>query len=1145
MRPSTLFLRNLTYYWRTNLAVILGVATAVAVLAGALLVGDSVRASLRDLVVARLGSTDYVVSAAGFFREKLADDLESASGFAPAFRAACPMIVLEGMVSHEASGRRGSGVLVYGVDSRFWKFHGREAANYAPGDREVLLSAGLAQELGSKVGDSLLVRVEKPSTIPLESLHGRKDDLGRTVRFTIGAVLSPSDLGEFSIRTQQGAVRAVFVPLRRLQRELKQDSRVNTILISQKDAGSKKQDAEVAGLLKGVFSPEDLGLRLRVLEQQQCLSLESDSGLISDPLADTAGGVATALGMRTSSIFTYLANTIRVGQRGIPYSLVTAIDRESFQALAHGPTTRLPRLQVTAPASSSLSPILLNEWAARDLDARPGDLVSLEYYVWQQEGRLVTQTAQFQLTAIVSMQGAAADRDLAPEYPGITESKKLGDWDPPFPIDLGRIRPSDEEYWNRYRTTPKAFLQLEKGQELWHSRFGKLTSLRILPDSGQMMSSSSSDSGRLPFMLETFQRSLRAALDPVRMGFSVDPARAQGLEASRGATDFGEYFVYFSFFLVASALLLVGLFFRLGVEQRLREIGILRAIGFPIARIRTLFLREGMVLAALGTLLGLAGALAYGWLIMLGLQTWWRDAVGTSLLSLHVSARSLVLGGAGSILAALLFIFWSLRDLRPVTPRGLLGGAVSRARGTEARRRAFLALSAALGLGGLALLPGVFLNWVGQVAGFFGAGILLLAAFLLYQWVWLSWRRGTLLAGAGVQAVSRLGFRSATSRPGRSILCITLIASATFIVVAVDAFRREGRPSAEKQSGSGGFRLLAESLLPLPYDLNTDSGKEGLNLSEKEISALKDVSFASFRLRPGDDASCLNLYRPLNPRILAVSAPLIRSRRFSFQASLAWTPEEKENPWLLLEALPGNEAIPAIVDANTMSYVLHLKLGDEFALHQNTDRPVRLRLVGALSDSIFQSELLISEKNFLRLFPNEQGYRLFLLDAAPEKAAEVTGLLEEALSDYGFDIAPTAERLAAFHRVENTYLSTFRTLGGLGLLMGTLGLAAVLLRNVLERRRELALLRAVGYRPFDLAILVVAENAFLLANGLLAGTVSALLAIAPAFFSRSGHLSAVSLGLLLLAVWSAGLTASVLATASALRSPLLAALRAE
>jgi ABC-type antimicrobial peptide transport system permease subunit len=202
--------------------------------------------------------------------------------------------------------------------------------------------------------------------------------------------------------------------------------------------------------------------------------------------------------------------------------------------------------------------------------------------------------------------------------------------------------------------------------------------------------------------------------------------------------------------------------------------------------------------------------------------------------------------------------------------------------------------------------------------------------------------------------------------------------------------------------------------------------------------------------------------------------------------------------------------------------------------------------VGALSDSIFQSELLMSEKNFVRLFPNEEGYRFFLLDVPPTiSAGAVAEVLEDRLSDFGFDAIETSERLASFHRVENTFISTFQMLGGLGLVLGTLGLAAVLLRNVLERRRELALLRAVGYDTSSFAVMVIAENALLLLCGLLTGVACALLAIAPVLSSRGGQLPLFSLGMLLSAVLFSGLLASLAATMAALRTPLLPALRAE
>jgi ABC-type antimicrobial peptide transport system permease subunit len=69
-----------------------------------------------------------------------------------------------------------------------------------------------------------------------------------------------------------------------------------------------------------------------------------------------------------------------------------------------------------------------------------------------------------------------------------------------------------------------------------------------------------------------------------------------------GATDFGEYFVYFSFFLVVSAVVLAALFFKLGVEQRVREVGLLRAVGFGPAKIRRLFMSEALLLSAAGGL---------------------------------------------------------------------------------------------------------------------------------------------------------------------------------------------------------------------------------------------------------------------------------------------------------------------------------------------------------------------------------------------------------------------------------------------------------------------------------------------------------------------------------------------------------------
>src|SRR5713226_1047212 len=263
MQQRDLVRRGLTHYWRTNAAVVAGVAAAVTVLSGALLVGDSVRGSLRDLVLRRLGATDLAVLSSGFFRARLADDLRGDSAFGRDFTEICPVIAVQGVATDQASGRRASRVQVYGVDDRFWAFHGSTFRGFSrSASRDVLLSPTLARELGSAAGGTVLLRLQRPSAIPLESLHGQKDDSGRTVRLTVREVLPASRLGEFSLQPQQGDVRAAFVPLARLQQDLDLGDRVNALLVSGKPGGGG-DSGHLENLVRLHATLEDLGLKLR------------------------------------------------------------------------------------------------------------------------------------------------------------------------------------------------------------------------------------------------------------------------------------------------------------------------------------------------------------------------------------------------------------------------------------------------------------------------------------------------------------------------------------------------------------------------------------------------------------------------------------------------------------------------------------------------------------------------------------------------------------------------------------------------------------------------------------------------------------------------------------------------------------------
>jgi putative ABC transport system permease protein len=1062
-------LRGLTHFWKANLAVALGAAVASTVLTGALLAGDSVQGSLRDLTLDRLGAIDAALVSENFFREKLADDLEAA-----------PAIVARGTAVHGSSQTRASGVAIYGVDGRFGSLFGEKIgenlsildSEQAPGGifPPVVLNNTLARELGAKEGDDILLSLELPGEIPRESLLGEKDadDVLITRRLTVARVIPDQGPGRFGLSPHQVQPLNAFVALSGLQKAMEKEGRVNALL-----ANREGIDPRPAVRL------EDLGLRL--VQGVGHVSLESEEFFVKPAAAQ----VAERLGGPAQRIFTYLATGLRANGRLLPYSMVAGLPRPD---LADGE-------------------VLLNRWAADDLGAKPGDAVTMSYLVMAPGGGLVERSAPLRVKGILEMTGVGADRTLTPTFPGLDEAEDIAAWDPPFPVDLSVVRPKDEDYWDDYGAAPKAIVSLATAQRLWSTRFGNLTAVRF----------------EAPEVEEALRRELPRQVDLAAFGLTFQPVKRQGLDAAQGSTDFSGLFLAFSFFLILSAVLLVGLLFSLAVERRAGELGLLLAVGYPVRAVRRLLLAEGAVLAGLGALVGLAGAVAYAWLLMAGLRTWWLPAVGTRDLTLHVSPMSLAIGWTVSVIVVLLAIAWTVRRLARVPSPALLAGETAvpgpAKPGRVARILAPLAGLLAVGLAVSMVASGEESN----PALAFGAGASLLAAGLAAFSLWVRRPRPSRhLTLFGMAA------KNGAASPGRSLLSVALVASACFVLVTVAANRHPDE-SAGAPEGAGGFPLFAESAVPLVHDLSSPEGRLALGLPEEAEATLRNAAVLPFRVLPGDDASCLNLYRPEQPRLLG--AP----------PGIAQHPGFEAGPWNLLGQDLGPDVIPAIADEASATWILKLGLGEEITMKNEAGQPVRLRLVGLLQRSLFQSEMLVSEAQLLRHFPSRAGKSFFLIDAPPEAAP----LLEEGLGRYGFDVSTTAERLASYRAVENTYLSTFQALGGFGLLLGTLGLGIALLRGIIERRGELATLRAFGFRRRRVAMMVTAENGVLLLLGVALGTLAGLLAVAPRLATSGEAIPWPPLVWTLLAVVAVGLLSSIAAVWSALGVPLLPVLKEE
>ncbi len=1192
MSPIRLILASLRHYWRTHVAVAAGVAVAAAVLTGALLVGDSMRGSLRFLVLDRLGRIDHVLLTDRFFREELADELAGKPAFRQASAAAVPAILLEAALENADPEQpaRANDVNLVGCDERFWQL-GSGQPEPLPGPRQVVLNRAAADALGVEPGDAVLLRLPQPEQIPAESPLGRRHETVRSARLEVAAVVANEGLGRFGLRAIQHLPQNAYVPLDWLAEQLDQPDRVNAILVAERglsqfsrssgDAtqspnGSAAKMGLSPSLSNGATSAEDrlqellepkltdYGLRLdrtrrgyfQITSERLLLAPQTEAAL--EPLIERL----VADGGRVEAALTYLVNTIAVGeeeaQRSIPYSTVTAIDfaMEPPLGLFHAADG-----QPLGPLADD--EIALNEWAAGQLSAVPGDTVRLTYFSPETtHGDPEERTVEKRLAAVVELGSAAADRALTPRVEGITDELMMGDWDPPFPFDPTRIRPADEEYWEDHGPTPKAFVSLAAGRRLWSSRFGQTTNLRIVPPDG----------------VSAEQLRTRLTPPPEAMGFVFQPIKEQGLVAARGSTPFNVLFLAFSFFLIAAAVMLIVLLFRLGVERRAAELGILTATGIGRRKVVRLLTGEGVAVAAAGSLVGTVAGVGYAALMVLGLRTWWLAAVVTPFMQLYVTPQSLAIGFLSGLVLAVLAIGWSVRSAARVSPRRLMAGTVQSEADAAARPSRWESFAGRLLLAA-ALLLGLVANRVSeemQAGAFFGAGALVLLGLMFVL-------RSRLRAGATGAAVKagggnlrRLAVRSAARNPGRSTLCVGLVASATFLIVSVSAFHLDPtQREPNLHSGDGGFALVAESTQPLYHDLNSSEGRRALGFTPQQEDLLRQCKVISLRVKPGDNASCLNLYQARQPRILGVPPALVEHDGFAWAETAAATPAERENPWLLLQSgqgglsrfsrpsgnaaqspngsaakmglSPSPSPVPMALEKNMATYSLHLYggVGETYPITDGHGRTVPFQIAAMLTNSILQGDLLIAEDELLRLFPEVTGYRFFLITAPSEDTAAVRRALESVLGDYGFAAEPTAERLAGFLAVQNTYLSTFQSLGGLGLLLGTLGLAVVQMRSVFERRAELALLRAAGFRRRRLAALVLLENASLLVTGLGVGLLAALVAVFPHLLSRTAVVPFGTLGLTLALVLATGLAAGALAVRAALHTPLLPALRQE
>ncbi len=1050
MSLFTLVLKSFKHYFKGHVTVILGTAITTAIITGALIVGDSVKYSLEQTTHYRLGQISHVINAGERYMTRQLN--VRISGETGLNTSAALRLSASGSV--QGGKHRLENIQMWGIDPHFDDVLGTSFPYDSIPDDEIIVSRNLAESLMLQEGDLLLLRMTKANIIPLNTPFVADDNLTVSRRFKVFRVAGKKDYGRFNLKTSQTAPYNVFMSIEQLNDLMELNDKANTLLIQAKNTDGEDYSSILRKAVEDEYRPDDAGIKINKLTNQQQYEITSERVFIDDTIAKPVLKNKEA----ANPILTYFVNEIRNNADYTPYSFVSTLDDQDLQE----------------------DEIILNSWSAEDVNARKGDSISLSFYVTGPLRQLTEKTSRFVVKEIVPISGRYGDITLMPEFPGLSDVENCRDWSTGIPIDLSKIRDKDEDYWDDYRGTPKAFINLDKAAQLWQNEYGSYTALRISDEN---------------YRLNEIKNELKHSIDPFSLGMTIQPVKEQGLQAARHGVDFSQLFLGLSFFILISGIILTAMLFVFNLEHRYSQIATLSALGYPKKVISKVILSENVMVAFFGSLLGLVLALLYNKLVFMGLNQVWQEIVRTNVLEINIKLFTLIIGFILSMTVSLGTIFMILRGkLRSETVEVQKNiSHKSRKWNKHLIRYLIIIFSvAALALVISQIISGDY----NEPVPFFMAGTLLLMSVVLYT-LFLFDKYDRKVSGS--LSILSLSIKNLLRNRMRSLTVILLLGLGTFIIIATGANRKNLFAGANKKSsGTGGFMFYSESTVPVLKNLQNDSIRRTYGL---------DTGFymVQFRVHEGDDASCLNLNRVSNPRILGVN-PEDLSGRFSFVTK---TDQLKENnPWSSLNQEMNEGVVPAIADQTVIKWSLGKKVGDTLVYTNHIGKEIKVKLIGGLAASIFQGNIIISNEYFAKHFPEVDGSNVFLIDGNPEKQQQIRENLTLIFRDYGWRMTLAVQRLAEFMSVTNTYLSIFLVLGAFGLLLGTVGLAIVLARSIYQRSNELALLFATGYSFTNVFRMLFREYFILMMFGIVGGGISAIMAVMPTFLSGQQNLSA-------------------------------------
>lgn len=772
MSPAKLILRSLWFYRRLNLTVVLGVALSTAILLGALIIGDSVKFSLGQITLNRLGQTTHAItSGERLFRKQLAEDLSSGTAI-----KTTALLRSNGIGVLDGGKFQLNQVAVWGVDSSLNYFANHSKAFNLTGN-QAAINANLADITGLKVGDEFLIRITKLTTFPANTPFVSATETAISFRVVVAKILQANEFGNFSLQNIQSSPRNLFLNLDWLNQQMQLQQKANVILV---EDGISRQ--YLIQKLQQSWKLEDMNLGIRENPTLKYTELKSDRVFLEPAIEQ----FCTDSIRESYPVFSYFINDFSLNGSKTPYSFVSTSD-----TLSDGQ-------------------IIVSEWLANDLRLKEKDTLKISYYEVGPLRQLVQKDTTFRVERIFRMEGALSDPNLMPDIPGLSDVGNCRDWKTGVPVDLKKIRPQDEKYWKEHKGTPKAFVSLKTAKKLWGNRFGQSTSVHFKNTNEKNL-----------------ERVILTKILPSQVGFEVRNVKSEGLTAAASGVDFGQLFIGLSFFVLVAAFLLAYLLFKLFLEYRTSEISVLRATGFSLYKIRNIIFTEASFLIGAGIIIGTPFALLYDLLILKAINTIWFDIVRTTIAKIYVQPFTIFIGflaiAAISVLLFYLvlnrFLKYQLVNVRKKAKKTIV----------SKRKRSLIIGVALIVLSLLSLISGGLEKGAVNTELFYLSGFGLLPGLLFL----LDFVLRSLAEKESASAFSLRSFilKRLSGERKRTLLSVSFLSIGIFLVISTGLFRKETSANADKpSSGTGGYTYFIETTLPVLFDPSAAQAKDDLGL---------------------------------------------------------------------------------------------------------------------------------------------------------------------------------------------------------------------------------------------------------------------------------------------------------------------------